>query len=139
MLSSWHLFNVAAFSLNYRLDTDLELRACLFHKHRRELGEYSADGGDQAGFGVAGGHVGDVLDVWPNEVVQRVQVVGGGGAVKEGYKVVALLMKPSLGLFELVGWRRVLLLHSGSATGHLIAPGDHHTLQHIQVHFSVDF
>ena len=26
----------------------------------------------------------------------------------------------------------------GSATGHLIAPGDHHTLQHIQVHFGVD-
>ena len=25
------------------------------------------------------------------------------------------------------------------ATGHLIAPGDHHTLQHIQVHFGVDF
>ena len=46
---------------------------------RRELGEYSADGGDQAGFGVVGVHVGDVLDVWPNEVVQRVQVAGGGG------------------------------------------------------------
>ena len=29
--------------------------------------------------------------------------------------------------------------HPGSATGHLIAPGDHHTLLHIQVHFSVDF
>ena len=40
-----------------------ELGACLFHKHRRELGEYSVDGGDQAGFGVVGGHVGDVLDV----------------------------------------------------------------------------
>ena len=25
------------------------------------------------------------------------------------------------------------------ATGYLIAPGDHHTLQHIQVHFGVDF
>ena len=48
--------------------------ACLFHKRRRELGEYSADGGDQAGFGVVGGHVDDVLDVWPNDVVQRVQV-----------------------------------------------------------------
>ncbi len=34
-----------------------------FYKHRWELGEYSADGGDQAGFGVVGGHVGDVLDV----------------------------------------------------------------------------
>ena len=59
--------------------------------------------------------------------------------VREGYKVVALLLKPSLGLFGVVGRRRVLLLHPGSATGHLIAPGDHHTLQHIQVHFGVDF
>ena len=33
----------------------------------------------------------------------------------------------------------VVLPHPGSATGHLIAPGDHHTLQHIQVHFGVDF
>ena len=33
----------------------------------------------------------------------------------------------------------VQLPHPGSATGHLIAPGDHHTLQHIQVHFGVDF
>ena len=32
-----------------------------------------------------------------------------------------------------------LLPHPGSATGHLIAPGDHHTLQLIQVHFGVDF
>ena len=37
------------------------------------------------------------------------------------------------------GLAQVLLLHPGSATGHLIAPGDHHTLQHIQVHFGVDF
>ena len=95
------------------------------------------DGGDQAGFGVVGGHVGDVLDVWPNEVVQRVQV--GGGGEREGYKVVALLLKPSLGLFRLVVQCRVRLPHLGSATGHLIAPGDHHTLQHIQVHFGVDF
>ena len=106
---------------------------------RRELSEYSADGGDQAGFGVVGCHVGDVIDVWPNEVVQRVQVVGGGRSVREGYKVVALLLKPSLGLFGLVGRRRVLLPHPGSATGHLIAPGDHHTLHYIQVHFGVDF
>ena len=55
--------------------------------------------------------------------------------MREGYKVVALL----LGLFGLVGRRRVLLPHPGSATGHLIAPGDHHTLQHIHVHFGVDF
>ena len=61
------------------------------------------------------------------------------GPVREGYKVVALLLKPSLGLFGLVGQRRVLLQHPGSATGHLIAPGDHHTLQHIQVHLGVDF
>ena len=72
------------------------------------FGEYSADGDDQAGFGVVGGHVGDVLDVWPNEVVQRVQVRGRRGPVREGYKVVALLLKPSLGLFGLVGRRRVL-------------------------------
>ena len=95
-----------------------------------------ADGGDQAGFGVVGGHIGDVLDVWPNEVVQRVQVGEGVGPVREGYNVVALLLKPSLGL---VGQRRVLLPYPGSATGHLIAPGDHHTLQNIQVHFGVDF
>ena len=85
------------------------------------------------------GHVGDVLDIWPNNVVQQVQVRGGRGPVREGYKVVALLPKPSLGLFGLVGQRQLLLLHPGSATGHPIAPGDHHTLQHIQVHFGVDF
>ena len=56
-----------------------------------------------------------------------------------GYKVVAPLLKPNLGLFGLVGRRRVLLPHPGSTTSHLIAPGDHHTLQHIQVHFGVDF
>ena len=78
-----------------------------------------------------GGHVGDVLDVGTNEIVQRVQVGGGGEPVKEGYKVVALLLKPSLGLFGLVGRRRVLLPHPGSATGHPIAPGDHHTLHQI--------
>ena len=44
-----------------------------------------------------------------------------------------------MGLFGLVGQCRLLLPHTGSATGHLIAPGDHHTLQHIQVHFGVDF
>ena len=71
---------IATFSLNHRLDTDLELGACLFHKRRRELGEYSVDGGDQAGVGVVRGHVGDVLDVWPNKVVQRVQIGGGGGS-----------------------------------------------------------
>ena len=59
--------------------------------------------------------------------------------MREGYKVVALLLKPSLGLFGLVGQGRVLLPHPGSATGHLIAPGDHHTLQYIQVQFGVDF
>ena len=42
---------------------DPELGACLFHKRRQELSEYSADGGDQAGFGVMGGHVRDVLNV----------------------------------------------------------------------------
>ena len=61
------------------------------------------------------------------------------GPVREGYKFVALLLKPSLGLFGLVGRRRVLLPHPGSATGHLMAPVDHHTPQHIQVHFGVNF
>ena len=55
---------------------DPELGACLFHKRWQEFGEYLVDGGDQAGFGVVGGHVGDVLDIWPNKVVQRVQVGG---------------------------------------------------------------
>ena len=59
--------------------------------------------------------------------------------MKEGYKVVALLLKPSLGLFGLVCRRQVLLPHLGSATDHLIAPGDHHTLQHVQVDFQTDF
>ena len=121
------------------MNTDPELGACPFHKRRRELGEYSADGGDQAGFSVVGGHVGDVLDVWPNEVVKRVQVGGGKRSVREGYNVVSLLPKPSLGPFGLVGRHRVLPPHPGSTTGYLIAPGDHHTLQHIQVHFGVDF
>ena len=61
------------------------------------------------------------------------------GSVREGNKVVALLLKPRLGLFGLVGRRRVLLPHWGFANGHLIAPGDHHILQHIHVHFGIDF
>ena len=65
---------------------DPELGACLFHKRQWELGEYSADGGDQGGFGIVGGHVGDVLDVWPNKEVQRVQVGGGGGQWEKGTK-----------------------------------------------------
>ena len=64
---------------------------------------------------------------------------GRRGPVRQGYKVIALLLKSSLCLFGLVGWRQVLLQHPGSAIGHLIAPGDHHTLQHIQVYFGVDF
>ena len=76
-------------------------------------------------------------------MIKRSSPAGSGrerrGAVSEGYKVVALLLKRSLGLFGLVGRRRVLLPHPGPATGHLIAPGDHHTLQHIQEHFGVDF
>ena len=76
-------------------------------------------------------------------ITKRSSPAGSGwgrrGPVREGYKVVALLLKPSLGLFGLVGRHRVLLPHPGSATGHLVAPGDHHILQHIQVHFGVDF
>ena len=109
------------------------------HAFSTSASRNSADGSGQAGFGVVGSHVGEVLDVWPNEVVQWVQVRGGGGPVREGYKVVALLLKPSQALFGLVGRRRVLLPHPGSATSHLIAPGDHHTLQHIPVYFGVDF
>ena len=59
--------------------------------------------------------------------------------MREGYKVVALLLKPSLGLFGLVGRRLVRLPYPGSATGHVIAPGDHHAFQHILVHFGVGF
>ena len=44
-----------------------------------------------------------------------------------------------LGSLWLMGRRRDLLSHPGSATGHLTAPGDHHTLQHTQVRFGVDF
>ena len=76
-------------------------------------------------------------------MTKRSSPVGSGRgrreSLKEGYKVVALLLKPSLGLFGFVGRRRVLLPHPESAAGHLIAPGDHHTLQHIQVHYGVDF
>ena len=50
----------------------------------------------------------------------------GWGPVRERYEVIALL-KPSLGLFGLVGQRWVLLPNPGSATSHLIVPGDHHT------------
>ena len=64
---------------------------------------------------------------------QGVQVGGGGGGpVREGYKVVALLLKPSLGLSGQG-------VAPSPATGHRPTPGDHHTLQHIQVHFEVDF
>ena len=59
--------------------------------------------------------------------------------VREGYIFVAHLLKLSLGLFGFVGQCQVLLPHPESATGDLIAPGDHHSLQHIQVHFGFDF
>ena len=78
-------------------------------------------------------------NTWNHITVNKQIIIGRRGPVREGYKVVALLLKPSLGLFGLVGRRRVLLLHLGSTTGHLIAPGYHHTLQHIHVHFGVDF
>ena len=48
-------------------------------------------------------------------------------------------------LFSGMGWQYFMSIHSmgqiklQSATGHLIAPGYHHTLQHILVHFGVDF
>ena len=49
-----------------------------------------------------------------------------GAQWEKGYKVEALFLKPSLSLFGLVGRHRVLLPHPGFATGHLIAPWDHH-------------
>ena len=64
---------------------------------------------------------------------------GRRGPSERRVQIVVLLLKPSLGLFGLVGRHRVLLTHPGSATGQLIAPGDHYTLQNIQVHFGVDF
>ena len=54
------------------------------HAFSTSAGEYSADGGNQAGFGVVGGHVGYIIDVWPNEVVQRVQGGRGKGEMSEG-------------------------------------------------------
>ena len=74
-------------------------------------------------------------------MTKRTSPAGSGGwrPMREGYKVVALLLKPSLCLFGLVCRRLVLLPHPGSATSHLIASGDHHTLQHIQVHFGIEF
>ena len=91
------------------------------HAFSTSTSRSSADGGDQASFGVMGGHVGDVLDVWPNEVVQRVQV-----------------------RFWSQAWVSLDLWASAESCCHtqglhLIAPVDHHTFQHIQVHFGVDF
>ena len=81
---------------------------------------------------------------WCSQCMTKRSSSAGSGRGRRGpserrYKVVALLLKPSLGLFGFVCRRRVLLPHPGSATGHLIAPGDNHTLHHIQVHFGVDF
>ena len=62
----------------------------------------------------------------PRRMTKRSSPAGSGrrrGPVREGYKVVAFLLKLSLGLFWLVGWRQILLPHPGSASGHLIAPG----------------
>ena len=39
------------------------------------------------GFGVVGGHVSDILNVWPNGVVQQVQVREGGGQWEKGTKL----------------------------------------------------
>ena len=77
-------------------------------------------------------------DVGPNEVVQRVQVRGGGGSERR-LQSRSTSSEANPGSLWTCGRHRVLLPHPGSATGHLIAPGDHHTLYHIQVHFGVDF
>ena len=63
----------------------------------------------------------------------------GRGTSERRVQSHSTLSEDKPGSLGLVGRRRVLLLHPGWATGHLIAPGDHHTLQHIQVHFGVDF
>ena len=76
---------------------------------------------------------------WCSRRMTKRSSPAGSGSMREGYKVVSLLLEPSLGLLGLVGRRWVLLPHPGSATGYLITPGDYHTLQHIQVHFGVDF
>ena len=65
---------------------------------------------------------------YSRRMTKRSSPAGSGGVpVRESYKVVALLLKPSLGLFGLVGRRHVRLPHSESATGHLITPRYHHT------------
>ena len=52
---------------------------------------------------------------------------GRRGLVREGYKVVALLLKPSLGLFGLVCRSRILLPHLGSATScYIVTYADSH-------------
>ena len=79
-----------------------------------------------------GGHVGDVLDVCSNEVVHWVQVGGGGGASERRVQRRSI---PSEAKSVSLWTYGPTPSPAGSATGHLIAPGDHHTLQHIQVHF----
>ena len=139
MYESWHLFNVDAFSLIHRLDTDPELGACLFHKRWRVLGEYSVDGGDQAGFGVVGGQVRDVLDVWPNEVVQWVEVWGGGWASERRAQSRSTPSEAKSGPLGTCG-----PAPSPAATPRVChwppdcTRGSPH-FQHIQVHFGVDF
>ena len=109
---------------------DPELGACLFHKCWWELSEYSVDGSDQAGFGVVGGHIGDVsrhMTKWSSSAGSG-QGISGANERRVQSCSTPSEAKPGS-----------LLPHPGSATGHLIVPGDHHTLQHIQVHFGVDF
>ena len=60
---------------------------------------------------------------------------GRRGPVREGYKVVVILLKPSLGLFGHVGRRRVLVPHPGSANfedvrWHDVALTCNHTKDH---------
>ena len=68
----------------------------------------------------------------PNKVVQRVQVRGGGVPV-------STLSESKPGSLWTCGPAPSPAATPRSATGPLIAPGDHHTLQHIQVRFGVDF
>ena len=115
---------------------DPELGACLFHKCWWELDKYSVDGGNQAGFGIVGGHVGDVLNVWPNEVVQRVQVGEGSGGSERRAQSCCIPSETKPESICTCG-----PAPSPAATARVChrPHGDHHTLQHIQVHLGVDF
>ena len=119
--------------VNSSTDSNLKPRHLSGPKRERNILKWMGPQRDLAGFGIVGGHVGDVLNIWPNEVVQRVQVGGEGGPWEKG----STLSEAKPGSLWTCG-----PVPSPAATPRvcpLIAQGDHHTLQHIQVHFGVDF